>query len=333
MNPGGRILALGGHEFNRRSGNDAIVEAVVELADSSRPRVCLLPTASGDPEDQIASFRRSFGGRGCVPSSISLFRLGIDRIDVREHLMAQDVIYAGGGSMVNLVAIWRAHGLDRILRECWEEGILICGQSARRDVLVRARHHLVLGRARRRRGARPAARQRLRPLPVGAAAPAGVPARGRFGRDAARARDGGPDRRPVRGTAPGRDDRRSRGRRGLARGAGRRWTGRGRHRSTRGAARLSARRRRAPGDRRPQLRDHRVPRDARGPHCIAEGAARGGPAWTRARRRRQWAPRRLRPRRRSSRARGTPRRGAGRPSRARRRAAGRSSRRPPRPAP
>ena len=64
MNPGGRILVLGGHEFNRRSGNDAVVEAVVELADSSRPRVCLLPTASGDPEDQIASFRRSFGARG-----------------------------------------------------------------------------------------------------------------------------------------------------------------------------------------------------------------------------------------------------------------------------
>jgi dipeptidase E len=40
------------------------------------------------------------------------------------------VIYAGGGSMVNLIAIWRAHGLDEILRECWREGILIAGQSA-----------------------------------------------------------------------------------------------------------------------------------------------------------------------------------------------------------
>ena len=80
--------------------------------------------------DQISSFHRSFGERDCHPSSISLFRLGIDRIDVREHLMAQDVIYAGGGSMVNLIAIWRAHGLDTILREAWEEGILICGQSA-----------------------------------------------------------------------------------------------------------------------------------------------------------------------------------------------------------
>ena len=125
-----RILAIGGHEFNRRSGNDALCDEIVELAESSRPRICLLPTASGDPEDQIASFRRSFGERGCSPSAISLFRLGSERVNLRKRLMAQDVIYVGGGSMVNLLAIWRAHDLDRLLRECWDEGILICGQSA-----------------------------------------------------------------------------------------------------------------------------------------------------------------------------------------------------------
>jgi dipeptidase E len=126
----GRILALGGHDFDRRVGNDAICDLIVELADSPRPRICLLPTASGDPEDQIARFRRAFAERDCVPQVISLFRLGENPIDLREELLGQDVIYAGGGSMVNLVAVWRAHGLDQILRECWREGILICGQSA-----------------------------------------------------------------------------------------------------------------------------------------------------------------------------------------------------------
>jgi len=126
----GRILVSGGHEFNRRSGNDALCDLIVELAESSRPRICLLPTASGDPEDQISSFRRAFGERGCSPTAISLFRLGSEPIDVRSHLMAQDVIYVGGGSLVNLLAIWRAHGLDRILEECWREDILIVGQSA-----------------------------------------------------------------------------------------------------------------------------------------------------------------------------------------------------------
>ena len=125
-----RILALGGHDFDRRVGNDAICDLIVELAESPRPKICLLPTASGDPEDQIARFRRSFADRECVPQVISLFRLGKNPVDLRDELLGQDVIYAGGGSMVNLVAIWRAHGLDRILRECWREGILICGQSA-----------------------------------------------------------------------------------------------------------------------------------------------------------------------------------------------------------
>jgi dipeptidase E len=125
-----RILALGGHDFDRRPGNDAISDLIVELAESPRPKICLLPTASGDPEDQIARFRRSFAERDCVPEAISLFRLGENPVDLREELLNQDVIYAGGGSMVNLIAIWRAHALDEILRECWREGILIVGQSA-----------------------------------------------------------------------------------------------------------------------------------------------------------------------------------------------------------
>jgi peptidase E len=125
-----RILALGGHDFDRRDGNDAICDLIVELSQSPKPRICLLPTASGDPQDQIARFRRAFGERDCVPSIVSLFRLGEKPIDLRDELLGQDAIYVGGGSLLNLIAIWRAHGLDEILRECWREGILLCGQSA-----------------------------------------------------------------------------------------------------------------------------------------------------------------------------------------------------------
>jgi dipeptidase E len=125
-----RILAIGGHDFDRRAGNDAICEEIVRLCEAARPRICLLPTASGDPEDQIARFRRTFGDRGCEPSWISLFRLGDRSVAVRDELLSADAIYVGGGSMLNLLAVWRAHGLDQILRECWAAGILICGQSA-----------------------------------------------------------------------------------------------------------------------------------------------------------------------------------------------------------
>ena len=124
------ILALGGHEFSRKRGNEAIRDYMVALAEGSEPRVCLLPTASGDPADQIAAFRSSLGGLDCHVSHVSLFRLEDDMIDVAEHLLSQDLIYVGGGSLVNLVAIWRAHGLDDLLRECLRRGIVLAGQSA-----------------------------------------------------------------------------------------------------------------------------------------------------------------------------------------------------------
>jgi dipeptidase E len=61
---------------------------------------------------------------------VSLFRLEHERVDLRRHLLGQDLIYVAGGSMLNLVAIWHAHGLDRILAEAWKSGVLLAGQSA-----------------------------------------------------------------------------------------------------------------------------------------------------------------------------------------------------------
>jgi dipeptidase E len=72
----------------------------------------------------------AFRSRGCEPSEVSLFRLGERPVELRAHLLRQDAIYVGGGSMLNLLAIWRAHGIDRIMREAWQAGVLICGVSA-----------------------------------------------------------------------------------------------------------------------------------------------------------------------------------------------------------
>jgi peptidase E len=125
-----QIFVRGGHEFSRRTGNEALHDYMLGLADRERPRVCLLPTASGDPSEQISAFARSLGELPCEPSHLSLFRLETERVSVREHLLRQDVIYVGGGSLLNLIAIWRTHGIDRILRQAWERGIVLCGQSA-----------------------------------------------------------------------------------------------------------------------------------------------------------------------------------------------------------
>ena len=120
---------MGGGGFG--SGRDeALDDYVLSLARTARPRICLLPTASGDPEDQIRRFYLAFARRECVPSHLSLFRLGQHPVPIGEHLLSQDVIYVGGGSMLNLLAIWRAHELDAVLRRAWESGVVLCGISA-----------------------------------------------------------------------------------------------------------------------------------------------------------------------------------------------------------
>ena len=71
-----------------------------------------------------------------MPEHLSLFRLRETRRPLREIVLEQDIIYVGGGSMRNLLAIWRAHGLDELLVEAWERGHRAGRAERRRDVLV-----------------------------------------------------------------------------------------------------------------------------------------------------------------------------------------------------
>lgn len=128
-----RVLALGGHDFTARPPDRAICELMLRLATEragDRPRICLLPTASGDPAEQIGRFYAAFGERPCEPSDVSLFRLGRRPVELRDHLLAQDLIYVGGGSLLNLLAVWDAHELGAILGRAWRRGIVLAGQSA-----------------------------------------------------------------------------------------------------------------------------------------------------------------------------------------------------------
>ena len=128
-----RILALGGHDFTSRPPDRAVCELLLRLAserDGERPRICLLPTASGDTSEQIGRFYAAFGERPCEPSDVSLFRLGRRPLALRDHLLSQDLIYVGGGSLVNLLAVWEAHDIASILSLAWRQGIVLAGQSA-----------------------------------------------------------------------------------------------------------------------------------------------------------------------------------------------------------
>src|SRR6476620_6569960 len=129
-----RILALGGHDFTSRPPDRAVSELMLRLATEraggDRPKICILPTASGDTGDQIGRFYATFGDRACDPSDLSLFRLGRRPVALRDHLLEQDLVYVGGGSLVNLLAVWDAHDLGGLLSLAWRQGIVLAGQSA-----------------------------------------------------------------------------------------------------------------------------------------------------------------------------------------------------------
>jgi peptidase E len=106
---------------------------ILSLLDAPRPRVCFLPTASGDADHYVVRFYRRFGAC-CEASHLSLFRRdqGTEGIedDLAAHLLSQDLIYVGGGNLVSMLGAWRAHGLDSVLRRAWRRGIVMCGPSA-----------------------------------------------------------------------------------------------------------------------------------------------------------------------------------------------------------
>jgi len=130
-----RILATSGGflpsdtgPFHWRRG--PLIEHAFHLAgDPERPRLSYVGTAFGDSLNGIAGFYRAFAGSDVRATHLELF--GMPNVpDVRAYLLAQDVIWVGGGSVANLLAIWRVHGLDVILRECWENGVVLGGVSA-----------------------------------------------------------------------------------------------------------------------------------------------------------------------------------------------------------
>jgi dipeptidase E len=124
-----QILAMGGGGFTMEPDNAGLDDFVLSLVRTPEPRVLFLPTASGDPTAQITAFYARFARRASA-THLSLFRRHGSARSLADIVLEQDVIYVGGGSMRNLLAIWRAHKLDALLVEAWRRGIVLAGLSA-----------------------------------------------------------------------------------------------------------------------------------------------------------------------------------------------------------
>nr|WP_239117502.1 peptidase E [Actinoplanes ferrugineus] len=100
-----------------------------ELSGSAAPKICFLTQATGDPQTLIGACYSAFAGTEFRPSHLALFPMP-NISDIRGHLLSQDIIWVHGGSVANLCAVWRAHGLDEILYEAWQQGVILGGISA-----------------------------------------------------------------------------------------------------------------------------------------------------------------------------------------------------------
>ncbi len=109
---------MGGGGFSEEPDNLLLDDFVLGLSGKKTPRVCFVPTASGDAQGYIDKFYNAFPPERAEATHLSLFRdSGMQ--DLRAFLLDQDVLYVGGGSTANMLAIWRVHGIDRIVREAW----------------------------------------------------------------------------------------------------------------------------------------------------------------------------------------------------------------------
>lgn len=123
-----QILALGGGGFSMEPWNPLLDLYVLKKSDKIHPKVCFIPTASGDAQDYIDRFYASFKKLNCTPSHLSLFRG--HTAEIEKFVLDQDVLYVGGGNTRNLVTLWKDWGLDAAIRKAYENGTVLAGISA-----------------------------------------------------------------------------------------------------------------------------------------------------------------------------------------------------------
>ena len=123
-----QIIAMGGGGFSMEPDNPLLDQYILQQANKPQPKICFIPTASGDAEGYIEKFYDFFRQQPCIPSHLSLFKPPTR--DLERFVLEQDIIYVGGGNTKNLLVLWKEWGLDGILKKAWQQGIVLAGLSA-----------------------------------------------------------------------------------------------------------------------------------------------------------------------------------------------------------
>ena len=121
------IVAIGGGGFGRNSSSNLIEKYIVQLSGKINPKICFLPTATGDNDSYIVRFYSVFTKLNCVPSHIEFFKR---TSNIKNHIMNQDIVFVGGGNTKSMLAIWNDWGVSEILNSAYNKGVIMSGVSA-----------------------------------------------------------------------------------------------------------------------------------------------------------------------------------------------------------
>ena len=121
------IIAIGGGGFGANPGQGIIENYILKQTKKKNPRICFIPTATGDNEAYKVSFYSTFTNLNCYPSHLDFFKR---TPDLNELILNQDAIFVGGGNTKSMLAVWKEWGLDKILKKAYLNGTVMSGVSA-----------------------------------------------------------------------------------------------------------------------------------------------------------------------------------------------------------
>ena len=121
------IIAIGGGGFGGSPGQGIIEQYILNKTRKKRPKICFIPTATGDNEAYKVNFYSTFTKLNCEPIHLDFFKR---TPDLKKLILNQDVIFVGGGNTKSMLAVWKEWKLDKILKEAYRNGIVMSGVSA-----------------------------------------------------------------------------------------------------------------------------------------------------------------------------------------------------------
>lgn len=123
-----QIIAMGGGGFSMEPENPLLDQYILRQSDKNIPKICFIPTASGDAESYIERFYQAFEQHAAQPTHLALSNP--PTTDLEDFVLQQDILYVGGGNTENMLERWKETGLDQIIRKAWEQGVILSGLSA-----------------------------------------------------------------------------------------------------------------------------------------------------------------------------------------------------------